>query len=123
MTGETMPQSVTTMTSDDVETAVAQLASQLAEVHTQLARTQSQLAGISREFAAWRGEQETQRAQCADDHALVEQLRACLQVLQSDDIAWRIVETLLRTDGLAGKGPFLQAFRRLCGRRVLTYLD
>jgi chromosome segregation ATPase len=106
-----------------VETAVAQLASQLAEVHTQLARTQSQLAGISREFANWRDEQSAQRAQCADDHELVAQLRACLQILQNDDAAWRTVELLLRADGDNGKGPFLQQLRRLIGRRVLTYLD
>jgi transposase-like protein len=116
MTGDTMPQSVTTVTSDDVELALGQLASQLAEAQTQLARTQAQLAGINREFAAWRTEQDAQRAQCAADHALAEQLRDCLAVLLHDDASWRLVESLLRGDGRNGKGPLLQALRRLVGR-------
>jgi hypothetical protein len=102
---------------------VAQLGRELAEVHTQLARTQAQLAGINREFAAWRAEQAAQRAQCDADHALAEQVRACLQVLQSDDVSWRSLESILRCDGLNGRGPFLQQLRRLVGRRVLTLND
>jgi transposase-like protein len=108
---------------DDVEMAVAQLATQLAEVRTQLARTQAQLSGVSREFAGWRSEQDALRAQCADDHALAEQLRACLGVLQTDDASWRLVESLLRGDGHNGRGPLLQSLRRLVGRRVLTLND
>jgi hypothetical protein len=108
---------------DDVETSVAQLGLELIELHTQLARTQAQLSGVSREFAAWRAEQETQRTQCADDHELVEQLRACLQVLQTDDAGWRVVELLLRPDGHNSRGPFLQQLRRLIGRPVLTLKD
>jgi hypothetical protein len=108
---------------DDVELALGQLASQLAEAHTQLARTQAQLAGINREFATWRAEQDTQRAQCAADHALAEQLRACLQILQTDDTAWRVLESILRGDGHNGRGPLLQQLRRLVGRKVLTLVD
>jgi hypothetical protein len=108
---------------DTFEAEAATLRAELAELHTQLARTQAQLAGINREFAAWRDEQSAQRTQCAADHALAEQLRACLQVLQTDDTAWHVVELLLRADGHNGKGPLLQALRRLIGRRVLTGND
>jgi septal ring factor EnvC (AmiA/AmiB activator) len=108
---------------DDIEVAVAQLASELAEVRGQLARTQAQLAGINREFATWRTEQEAQRAQCTADHMLAEQLRACIQVLQTDDGAWRVLESILRGDGHNGRGPLLQQLRRLVGRKVLTLLD
>jgi septal ring factor EnvC (AmiA/AmiB activator) len=108
---------------DDVEMALGQLASQLVEVRSQLARTQAQLAGINREFATWRTEQEAQRAQCTADHMLAEQLRACIQVLQTDDGAWRVLESILRGDGHNGRGPLLQQLRRLVGRKVLTLLD
>jgi hypothetical protein len=107
----------------DVALDVAQLHAQLGEVRSQLARTQAQLSGINREFTAWRAEQTAQCARCDADHALLAQLQACLQVLQTDDTAWRVLESILRGDGHNGRGPLLQALRRLVGRKVLTLVD
>jgi transposase-like protein len=87
-----------------------------AALRAELARTQAQLARIHREFAAWRTAQDAQRAHYAADQALVAQLRACLGILHDDAPSWQLVHSLLRGDGRNGKGPLLQALRRLVGR-------
>jgi transposase-like protein len=108
-------------TSTELETPVAQLTTKLAEVKTQLAHVQAQLAGVSRELTAWRTEQAAQQAHDAADQILVEQLRAWLRILHDDTPSWQLVHSLLRGDGRNGKGPLLQALRRLVGRPELPF--
>jgi transposase-like protein len=103
-------------TSTELETHVAQLTTELAEVQTQLAQTQGQLAGVSRELTAWRTAQAAQQAHDAAGQVLVAQLRAWLRILHDDAPSWQLVHSLLRGDGRNGKGPLLQALRRLVGR-------